>query len=264
MAERQSPGAVTIGRPLLRRHAVTSTMDELADLARGGAAEGTTLLADFQTAGRGRSGRVWDAPAGTSLLFSVLLRPRLSLERLTSLSMLIAACVADVVETITGLHAAIKWPNDVLIHGRKCCGILTRVTPLPGEPPIVILGVGFNVNSRADQLLPGATSLLAETGQEVEQEPLLAAFLSTIGAMYGALMRDDLGDWWPLASARLAYVGETVVVRDGDREILGTLVGVAPSGALLLRQETGQLHELASGELVRGPHVVSRADPTPL
>ncbi|MDQ3674822.1 MAG: biotin--[acetyl-CoA-carboxylase] ligase [Gemmatimonadota bacterium] len=264
MAERQSPGDVTIGRPLLRRNTVTSTMDELADLARAGATEGTTLLADFQTAGRGRSGRVWDAPAGTSLLFSVLLRPRMSPERLTPLSILTAACVAEVVETITGLHPAIKWPNDVLIHGRKCCGILTRVTPLPGEPPITILGVGFNVNSRAEQLPPEATSLFSETGHEVEREPLLDAFLSKIGDMYAGLVRDELGAWWPPAIARLAYVGETVVARDGKREILGTLVGVAPSGALLLREENGQRHTLASGELVRGPHVVSLSDSPPL
>lgn len=229
-------------------------MDEVAGLARSGAAEGTTLIADFQTAGRGRHGRAWNAPAGTSLTFSTLLRPRLRPDELTPLALLTAASVAEAIEATTGLCTQVKWPNDLLCRDRKLCGILVRVTPeQDGQSQTVVLGIGLNVNIPTESLPPGATGLLVELGRQVDREQLLQAALETIGTMYGALTRRDHAVWWRRATARLAYVGEVVTVRDEVRERCGRLIGVASDGSLLLRTEVGETLQLSAGELVRGP-----------
>ncbi|MDQ4098980.1 MAG: biotin--[acetyl-CoA-carboxylase] ligase [Chloroflexota bacterium] len=262
--ERSASAPPVIGRPLLRRDVVTSTMDELLVHARAGAGEGTTLLAEYQSAGRGRAGRGWLAPPGTSLLLSVLLRPRLAPSDLTPLSLLAAACVAEAIATTTGLQARIKWPNDVLIDDRKVSGILATVSMMPEGDPAVILGLGINVNVASTDLPAGATSLLNECGAPLNRERLLAELLKALGQMYRAFQIRDYGAWWQRATARLAYAGDAVVLHDQGRDIHGTLMGVLPSGELLLRGHDGAEHRFAAGELVRGPRRVEAGPSTPL
>ncbi|MDP8908114.1 MAG: biotin--[acetyl-CoA-carboxylase] ligase, partial [Chloroflexota bacterium] len=239
-----------IGRPLLRSDVVTSTMDELQMLARAGAGEGTTLVAEYQSAGRGRAGRGWLAPPGTSLLLSVLLRPRLAPSDLAPLSLLAADCVAEAIATSTELQARIKWPNDVLIDDRKVSGILATVSTMSEGDPAVILGLGINVNVAPTDLPAGATSLLAASGARIDRERLLAELLKALGQMYRAFQMRDYGAWWQRATARLAYAGDAVVLHDQGRDIHGTLMRVLPSGELLLRGHDGAEHRFAAGELV--------------
>jgi BirA family transcriptional regulator, biotin operon repressor / biotin---[acetyl-CoA-carboxylase] ligase len=157
-------------------------------LVGAGDAEGTTAIADEQTEGRGRLGRRWYAPAGTSILCSVLLRPAVSPERLPELTLIAARACADAIQTVTGLEPTVKEPNDVLISGRKVAGILGEA-----RDAYVVLGMGINVNVPAADLperpaLP-ATSLLEETGKAIPRAPLLAELLARLERSYEAWLQ---------------------------------------------------------------------------
>lgn len=246
-----------LGHPLIRRDVVGSTMDELRALARAGAAEGTTLVAEFQSAGRGRAGRGWQVPSGTSLLCSVLLRPNLTPAELTPLALLTATSVAEAIESVTGVQPMVKWPNDLLIGDRKVCGILASVSAASTGAPIVILGIGLNVNVDAADLPPGATSVALACGEPVDRMELLDAVLHRLTAMYRALLSRSFEDWWQRAAGRLAYVGESVVVREHDQVVRGVVTGVGGGGELCLTGEDGTRHVIVAGDVVRGPRRVS-------
>lgn len=251
------------GVPVRRVGRCTSTMDVIADLANAGAPTGTSVLADEQTAGRGRHGRSWSAPPGTSILFSALLRPDVAPNRLGALSILLAVCVARVVTIRTGRAARIKWPNDVLVDGAKVCGVLANARFAGEGAPEVVFGIGLNVNTPAGALPAGAASLLSITGHKHDRHAVLAHLLRQLEIMADAFQRDDARPWLLEAATRLAYRGEHVRVVDGEREITGTMLGIAPSGALRLRGDDGTVHNIWSGDLVRGPRPVPPAPDAP-
>src|SRR3990172_8195117 len=146
------------------RAVVTSTMDVLAELAEDGAPEGTVVIADHQTAGRGRLSRSWLAPPGTALLMSILFRPDLPPERLGHVTMAVGLGTLHALDArlLSGRRAALKWPNDVLVEGRKIAGLLAEARLSPGRPGAVIVGLGLNVHQTGAALPEGATSLVAE------------------------------------------------------------------------------------------------------
>jgi BirA family biotin operon repressor/biotin-[acetyl-CoA-carboxylase] ligase len=170
-----------LGRPYRFVETTPSTQKLLPE----DAPEGATVAADQQTAGRGRLGRSWEAPPGRALLFSVLLRPELPMERWPELSAVAGEAVAAALRAETGLFAVLAYPNDVLIEGRKAVGVLPEASP--GR---VVLGIGVNVNQVADELPADAakppTSLRLELGRELERAPLLAAILWELERSYDA------------------------------------------------------------------------------
>lgn len=236
-----------IGRPILTLDEVESTQDLAFRLGQLGAREGTVVVARYQRAGRGRAGRTWIASPGAALLFSLLLRPSGSLPGVFSL--LVADAIAETVADSYALDPRVKWPNDVLIGGRKVSGVLIQV-----RGGMAALGVGINVLTEASGLPEGATSLRAETGREIAPVDALARLLPAIEERYRAAM---LGDASAVArvEARLAMRGEQVTLRDGDRVIHGRVTGLRDDGALLLDVD-GALRAVVSGELVRGPRPV--------
>lgn len=163
---------------------VDSTMAVAARLAAAGAPAGTVVVAEEQTAGRGRLGRTWHAPAGTSLLFTVLLRPPLEVARMPDLSRQVAERVGYGVTEVSSVQPAIKDPNDLLVCDRKVAGILCQ-TSLRGDLlEYLLVGIGLNVNMREDQLpLPTATSLSIASGKQQDREALLAAILRHLGEL---------------------------------------------------------------------------------
>jgi BirA family biotin operon repressor/biotin-[acetyl-CoA-carboxylase] ligase len=169
-----------LGRPYTFVPATASTQALVGPDAR----EGTVVAADVQTAGRGRLGRRWEAPAGTSLLFSTALVPAVPAERLPGLTLVAAQAVADALAT-TGVEPRLKWPNDVLLGGRKVAGILGEA-----RDGRVVLGIGINVNISAGDLprdaLRPATSLLLETGAPLDRGELLAVTLAALEPRYDA------------------------------------------------------------------------------
>jgi len=246
-----------LGRPIIHFDTVGSTMDEIFALARANAAEGIVVVADHQTAGHGRADRTWITPPGAALLSSILLRPGLAASALSRLSILTALAVADTISDRIAADVRIKWPNDVQIDGRKCCGILLRSHVLPGEQfPIVILGIGVNVSLWEQDLLPGATSLAVECGREIDRDVLLTQLMTNLDSIYRRFLSGDLGADWSRATARLAYVNEPVTIQDGDRNLSGTLSGLGAGGELLLSTDDGGLVSIVSGDLTHGPRPV--------
>ena len=169
-----------------RMDEVASTMDEAAELARDGAPIGTVVAANFQTAGRGRNGNEWLAPAGTSVLATVIFRPELEIVQDRELSKKIGERVRDAIDEVTGLVATVKEPNDLLVGGRKLCGILCQTSVRGDELDYLLVGFGINVNIPAGELpLERATSLLVETGENVDLHRLLVCVLGHLAEIPG-------------------------------------------------------------------------------
>ena len=243
----------TFGRNLVFLPRTGSTNDVAKDLASQNAPEGTVALADEQTSGRGRMGRHWSAPPGACLLCSILFRPRLPPTQAQWLTMLCAMAAADAVEQVAGLRAALKWPNDLIVKSqnwKKLAGILTETGIIGEQLSFVVVGIGVNVNVAPRDLptlSPDATSILAETGREVDRAALLAALLAGVETRYTRLQagKSPHAEW----AARLATLGQPVEATVSE----GTLTGVAESvdedGALLLRTPDGELHRLMAGDV---------------
>ncbi len=235
----------------------TSTNDVARDLAARGAPGGTIVVADYQTAGRGRMGRRWLAPPGTSLLCSILFRSPLGLESLpnpTDLTMLCALAAADAVEKAADLPVSLKWPNDlVVVRGaswRKLGGLLAETGISGDRVEFVIVGVGINVNVPADalpDLAPDATSILAETGRETERDLLLDHFLNEVASRYERWRAGERP--WAEWAARLATLGRPVRVVTAEGERRGVAEGVDEEGTLLLRTPDGTLHRIRVGDV---------------
>ncbi|MDY7080461.1 MAG: biotin--[acetyl-CoA-carboxylase] ligase [Chloroflexota bacterium] len=237
-----------------------STNDVAKCRAVQGAPEGMVVLTDEQTAGRGRMGRHWSAPPGTCLLCSILFRPTLPLAHANRLTMLCSLAAADAVEEAAGLRTALKWPNDLIVQSptsnlrppkwKKLAGILTETGIVGEQLAFVVVGIGINVNvgpKVLPTLAPDATSILAETGREVDRAALLAILLMEVESRYTRLQagKSPHVEW----AARLATLNQPVEATTSE----GTLTGVAESvdedGALLLRTPDGKLHRLIAGDV---------------
>jgi len=237
-----------IGAVVHRVDEVDSTQSALARLAQAGAPEGAVLTARHQTAGRGRRGRPWwDAP-GESLLLSVLLRPTVSPAQAPQLSLVAALAVADALAAAASVAARIRWPNDVLVEGRKICGILPEATCRgDGGLDRVILGVGLNVDQPEfpPELAARATSLRLVTGRRHESERVLSALLDALDHRYADWRAGGFAEVREAWRGRSATLGSSVRLPDGR---LGIAVDVAPDGALVVDAGDGRLARLVSGE----------------
>jgi len=245
-----------IGRHILYYPSVDSTNDVARELAREGVLEGIVVLADEQKAGRGRRGRRWLAPAGTCLLFSLLLRPPLPPHQCQRLTMACSLALAEAIESHTGLAIGLKWPNDLLIGGKKVGGILTELGVEKEQLEYAIVGIGLNVNldftlPEVASLKEQATSLAQELGVPVAREPLLACILNRLEARYLALC----SGWSPHQewTARLAMLGQQVMISGPDGEMKGQAEGVDKDGALLLRLEDGRVMRVLAGDVSLRP-----------
>lgn len=242
-----------IGRDIRVFQETASTNDIADRLARDGVAEGIVVFAETQSNGRGRLGRRWESPKGQGLWLSVLLRPRLSPPAATQLTVLAAVACARAVERQTGLHPAIKWPNDLLFHGRKCGGILLELSAELDHIRHVVLGIGLDVNVAPADFPAGlrgvATSLRAELGCPVDRPALAAALIRELDLAYHQL---DSGAFTTLADeweARCTTLGQRVVIRMGARELVGTAESLDDDGALLIRTEHGRLERVVGGDV---------------
>jgi BirA family transcriptional regulator, biotin operon repressor / biotin---[acetyl-CoA-carboxylase] ligase len=216
---------------------VDSTNRIAADLEPGNWSDGTVVITDYQSAGRGRRGRSWIIPPGTGLLLSVMLAPPHTICPVDSV-MLAALAAADAIKNFTGVSAEIKWPNDVLIGGRKVCGILAESASQGGTPRL-ILGLGMNVNvdpALKPDFPPGATSLSWEVGRELDREELALHLFRSLNLWYRCLLEapDTVFHAW---AARLSCVGHPLLIIDARESWTGFGVGVQRDGGLLIRGE---------------------------
>jgi BirA family biotin operon repressor/biotin-[acetyl-CoA-carboxylase] ligase len=243
-------GTRLVGRRVIYYPRLTSTMDVAREEARQGGAEGTVVVADQQTAGRGRLKRSWLAPAG-NIALSVLLYPRLV--ELPSLIMLASLGVVHSIETVTGIRPDLKWPNDVLVRGRKVCGILietdARVTA--GERVThAIIGVGINVNldpAVFPEIEPTATSLSRETGGEVSRLSLVRDLLAELDRLYQGLRTGT--SLYPEWHERLVTLGQQVRVHSVEAVYEGIAESADRDGSLLVRTAAGELKRVVAGDV---------------
>ena len=239
-----------VGRRLLYYPDLSSTMDEAGKLGEGDAEEGAVVVAETQTAGRGRQGRHWVSQPG-NLLVSVLFRP--TLEALPFISIIGGVAAARAVRKVTGLEPQIKWPNDLLIQGRKVAGILAESAIAGDTVWYAVLGVGMNVSLNTDQteeIASFATSVNAAAGKVVPREDLLRQFLMDLDALYLALGQDQspIEEWQGL----LSTTGQRLEATWGNESFIGVAEGTDPMGNLLLRQDDGSLLTLTAGDVTLG------------
>ncbi len=245
-------GQATFWRKVAYLPTTGSTNDVAKDLAARGAAEGTVVVADQQTAGRGRLGRRWLAPPATCLLCSLLFRPVLSLAQANRLTMLSSLAAADAVREVAGLRVSLKWPNDLIVPPtwKKLSGVLTETGMVGAQLDFVVVGIGVNVNVPPEALPdldPNATSILAETGRVVDRLTLLTAFLAEVERRYEALRAgaNPRQEW----AGRLATLGRSVKATTSDGVFTGVAESVDEDGALLLRAPGGALRRLVAGDV---------------
>lgn len=247
---------------VMRLPQVDSTNNIAKDLASRGCPEGAVVVAEHQTAGRGRMDRRWIAPPGTCILCSLLLRPDLMPLEAHRLTMVCSLAAADAIQRVGGLSVAVKWPNDLIVTSgrqrgssqewRKLAGVLTETGLTGTRLNYVVVGIGINVNvppTVLPGLAPNATSILAETGSCVDRMRLLAALLEGVAARYRQLGRgqNPREEW----SARLATLGRHIQVATAEGTLHGMAEGVDENGALLLRTADGRLKRLLTGDTTR-------------
>lgn len=248
-------------RPLLNTHdlgqvlhwyeELGSTSDRAKELADEGAEHGEVVVAEAQTAGRGRRGRTWVSPPRKNLYFSVILRPDLPPSRAPELTLVGSLALCDALRQ-AGVAAAIKWPNDVLASGKKIAGILTELAAEPERVHWVVLGAGVNVNARAEdfpeELRGEATSVLLERGHPAPRALLAAACFTALEGWIDRHAEEGFGVVREAWRERNATLGREVVVKGDGREIVGTAEDIDEAGALLVRTPAG-LERILAGDV---------------
>ena len=231
----------------------TSTNDVIERLARDGVKEGVVVFAESQTKGRGRLGRKWISPAYKGLWFSILLRPDLRPQETTQFTVAAATALRRAIEIETGLKPEIKWPNDILIGGKKVAGILTELSAELDKVRHVILGIGVDVNLNAGELpaelRSQATSLKIEAGHAFSRADLATAILQELDRDYLRVRSGrfaEVADDW---EAHCQTIGRNVTIQIGNRRVQGRAESLGESGELLLRTEHGHLERISGGDV---------------
>lgn len=244
------------GSNLVYYDSTDSTNTRARQLAEQGAPHGTLVVADSQTAGKGRCGRHWEAPDGTGIWMTLILRPELEPQRASMLTLVTALAVADAIRGLTGLEAAIKWPNDIVCGGKKVVGILTEMSTEAEWIRYVIVGIGINVNMDGfpGELGKTATSLKLELGRGVKRSPLVAAVMNAFEKYYALFEKaGDLSGLVDTYNRWSANTGRQVRVLDPAGEYQGEALGIDSQGALLVKCSEGEVKSVISGEVsVRG------------
>jgi BirA family biotin operon repressor/biotin-[acetyl-CoA-carboxylase] ligase len=244
---------VTFGKIIRYFLQVGSTNDVSHQLAQQGADEGTLVLAEDQSQGRGRLGRSWFSKRNAGIYASLILRPDLKPRDAPILNLVAAVAASEAIERSCGLKMDIKWPNDLLVNGKKCCGILAEMDADLNAIHYVILGIGINVNQSCfPKMLQGqASSLFLEGGQKYSRVKVLVEFLKSFEALYMELQskgsHEVITRWIQNSSYAL---GRKVSVDLGGRQIHGTTAGLGKEGTLRVQLENGQIEEVVSGEVV--------------
>lgn len=241
-----------LGRPLICLPATQSTNAVVREQAHSGAPEGLVVIADAQTGGRGRLGRSWLSPPGVGIWMSILLRPGLPAADAQRLTLAAAVAVADAIAAVSGLQAGIKWPNDVMIAGRKCSGILTEVETGGDRVTAAVVGIGINVNTPSFAPdLTAATSLLIERGgRPVARAPLAAAVLLRFEQAYRQLLAGEFRpvlDRWRALSVTLGRRVQVMPV--GDQPYAGWAEAADDDGALRVRLDSGEVRRVLAGDV---------------
>lgn len=255
--EEVAPNLTTVafGRAYQYFDSVDSTNDRLLQLAMRGASHGTVIVAEEQTKGKGRLGRQWISGARQGIYMSILLTTPQPAHTAHQTTLLAAISLVKVLDRDYQLKAQIKWPNDVLIGGRKVSGLLTEVQSDQDLIRFLVLGIGINVNQRredfAGPLRYPATSLTLESGARVKRPQLLAAFLNQFEDDYQTLLDDGFAAFLTLFEEKSSVMGKTVTIQCGPVKKTGTVSGFTVEGALRLKTDEENEHIIWVGDVTQ-------------
>ena len=245
-----------VGQTVYYSREVDSTNTWAKRLAEESAPNGTLTTAETQTAGKGRRGRVWKSPEGTSVSMSILLYPDLEPAKAPMLTIVMGLAVVQGVQRALGVDTKIKWPNDAVLNGKKLCGILTEMSAQIDYINYVVIGTGINVNQMEfpEEIAEIATSLAIETGHPVNRAKVVAAVLEAFEEDYEKFLEaGDLSGLKEAYEAVLANKNQPVRVLDPKEPFEGVALGITPTGELRVQKEDGTIAEVHSGEVsVRG------------
>lgn len=246
---------VWAGRNCLCFDVLDSTNDYGKELAKKQPVHGTLIVADTQTAGKGRRGRIWQSPGGTTISMSLCLEPKLQADQVSGLTLVAALSVAEAIREVTGADPRIKWPNDIVLNGKKICGILTEMC-FKENTYAVVIGIGINVNTESfpEEIQEVASSLKLETGKEISREKLIAFVMKYFEMFYEQYeQRSDLTLLKQRYERMLANKDREVQVLDPVAPYTGIARGITAAGNLVVVCRDGTEKEVSSGEVsVRG------------
>ncbi|WP_110112370.1 biotin--[acetyl-CoA-carboxylase] ligase [Bacillus sp. CGMCC 1.16541] len=242
-----------IGQHVHYEEVVESTQKIAHRLAQEGAEEGTVVVAEQQTAGRGRLDRVWHSPKGTGVWMSVILRPTVPPQHAPQLTLLTAVAVVQSIQEVTGISPQIKWPNDILIEGKKAVGILTEMQADADRIHSVIIGIGINVNQQkedfSDSIKEIATSLAVEKGETINRAALMQAIFLKIETLYEEYLTNGFGLIKLLWETYAISIGKRIIARTLRGSIEGWAKGITEDGVLLIEDDLGVLHHIHSADI---------------
>ncbi|WP_078430825.1 biotin--[acetyl-CoA-carboxylase] ligase [Alkalihalobacterium alkalinitrilicum] len=242
-----------IGQELTHFESLPSTQEVAHRLAQEGALEGHVVIADEQTSGKGRLGRVWHSPIGTSISMSIILRPKVSPQKAPQLTLLAAVAVVKGIEKTTGLQCSIKWPNDILLNGKKIVGILTEMQSEPDYVHSVIIGIGINVNHKQEQfsseLREIATSLAIAKGEEISRAKLMSNVFYELEVLYDQYLQEGFDVIKPLWESHAINLGKRIIARTVQGVIEGVAKGITNDGVLLLEDDDKVIHQIYSADI---------------
>ena len=232
---------------------IDSTNGKARQLAEEGAVDGAVIIADRQSAGRGRLGRRWESPAGVNLYASILLRPQIPVQQAPQLTFLSAVAVAETLQQVCQLPARVKWPNDILVNGAKIAGLLNEMSAETEQIHFVILGIGVNLNMTAGQfpaeLNYPATSVLLETGAPVSRVEFIRTLLEKLDGYYLEFLREGFSPIRWRWESLCELLNARVRIEQSPGVLEGTVVGLDADGALRLQFDDGHVERILAGDV---------------
>jgi BirA family transcriptional regulator, biotin operon repressor / biotin---[acetyl-CoA-carboxylase] ligase len=230
------------GKKIFTYDSLDSTNACAKTLAGTGAEEGTVVITEYQTAGRGRLGRTWQAESGSNLLFSIIIRPTLEINKLGLLPFFAAAAVALALESMTGERCECKWPNDILLSGKKCCGILLESSFQHNVLDYAVIGIGVNVNQKVfgEDIRERATSLCQECGKQFDRRRVFQQIITSLESFYSDVkignFENTLNEW----KARTTIFGKQITLTQAGEHLCGRAITLSADGGLVLATSSGQ------------------------
>lgn len=239
-----------LGKQIVFKETVESTQKEAHKIAEE-SEEGTLIIAEEQTAGRGRMTRAWHSPKGTGIWMSLILKPNLPPVKAPQFTLIAAVAVAEAIQDVTGLTPEIKWPNDLLMNGKKITGILTELQADADRIRSIIIGIGMNVNQQAfpAELEDIATSLAIEKGETISRAKLVQAILKNIEIYYKEYVENGFASIKQKWESFAVSIGRHITARTVNGSIRGKAIGITEEGVLKLQDEEGIIHSIYSADI---------------
>lgn len=235
---------------------IDSTNNEAKKKAENGAAHGTLVITECQSGGRGRRGKKWISPEGSGIWMSFVLRPEIEPYNASMLTLVTALAATSAMRKQAGMDCYIKWPNDIVLNGKKVCGILTEMSAEPDAVNYVVIGIGINVNTTEfdEEIQNVASSLFVETGRKIKRSTLVAEFASEFEKYYDIFLQThDMSSLTEEYNSMLINAGREVKITDSNGGFTGIAIGIDNKGELLVKCEDGSIKKIVAGEVsVRG------------